>query len=341
MKKPFILFSLILMASLFSGCHDNEKDYYDPEYAKQLSGILNFFDFKSTKDVTLDFTLEEAEAVDYKVYTENPFEIIEESGSVVLKQGLTPIAITPTNESGSYSGILTVPVNLERIFLYAYNPSKILVGEISGSAVTINKEYDIWGTAGNTGTEESSKAGNSRANITKDNFSEFNLMTLGDNGAKTWNEDEEPTNVTDTKGEVFSRTSSEAIMYRDLYNVTTQMGFTEGSTPNYDLQPDIELTDLIVDNDQNTDVKVTVVGGQTGASNILAYYCYNKDNKPDAKDIPNLPKGIIFFNAAPEQYTYPYGGEAKIFSGMTVTLKPIKADGTFGDKWEPIPGSAL
>ena len=340
-----ILLTVLLV--VFTGCNE-DKDYYDPNYAPQVSGILNFFDFKSTVNVFLDFTLDKAEAVTYKVYIENPFEILE-SGSIVMKEGLSPITLISTTTNGTYSGTLTLPTTLDKIFLYAYDPSEMLVGEISGSTVIINEDYNIWGVEEeNNDTKEikSLRDKSTRETIEDGMLSKFNILTLTENRTgRTWYEKgawpsygllfvpaETPNNAKDTKGGKYKIQSDEAKMYRDLYSVTKKLGFQEGKTPTYDLQHDI-ATDLVVEEDAEFDaVKITFVGGYTGATNLLAYYCYDGNRPPTAQEIVNLPKGLIFFNAIPEQYDRI---SARIYSGMTVTLKPIKKDGTFDTQWRP------
>lgn len=344
-NKKMMWSSLLLTALIgfFTGCND-DKDYYDPNYAPQVSGILNFFDFKSSVNVSLDFALDEAETVDYKVYTENPFEMIEGSGSIVMKSNLSPVALISTTANGTYTGTLTLPAGVERIYLYAYNPSEMLVAEISGSVATINKDYEIWDSEEETDEEEvkSTKAKSTRITINTGDLKDQGILTLSDNGKdRTWLEKkssiygknmpkETPNNATDTQGNTYRYDSDEANMYRDLYKITQKLGFNEGKTPTYDLQQDI-VTDLVVEEGANLDaVKITFVGGYTGSKSLLAYYCYDGNNPPSAEEIVKLPKCVIFFNAYPEQYSEK---DARIYSGMTITLKPIKGDGTFDTQW--------
>ncbi len=317
-------FLFITLSALFVGCN-NDKDYYDPNYAPQISGILNFFDFKSSVNVSFDLILDEPEATTYNVYTENPFQMLE-CGSIVMKE-ITPVTFISTDDNGVYSGTVTLPANLQKFYLYNLHPDKVLSATVSGSVATIDEDYAapendnfVMETAASKGTR-----------AFNDNYGGCKLLTLHPDGtSKTWDENQVPTNATNTKGDSYNRSSEEAKMYRQLYNVSKALGFVEGKTPTYDIQQDI-ATDLVVKEGASpTDVKVTFVGGFTGATSTLAYYCYDGNNPPAAKEITKLPKAIIFYNSAPEQYN---NSKCKIRSGMTVTLRYIKPDGTFGNSW--------
>ena len=139
MKKINILFVLLLTA-LLTACIGRKLEM--PESQKEY----NEFDF-STVSENISFDVQYSNTgvdapVYFEVYDSCPVENGSESGNYVKKEGLLPIFTSFTDAKGKYSGQVSLPSYVEKLYFYApqFYARTLLTANVVDGAVSVSDD---------------------------------------------------------------------------------------------------------------------------------------------------------------------------------------------------------
>ena len=123
MKQTGKLWMAFAMCAVVAACsHD---DVFDPEAQKnpEEQKVANTFDFSTSQQVNLnvDYSAFETHgAVFFSVYDENPLNITTSEDGIVtreLKEGVSPIYANYTNNDGKFSGNIQLPSYAQHLYI--------------------------------------------------------------------------------------------------------------------------------------------------------------------------------------------------------------------------------
>lgn len=104
----------IFFSLLFSACE--KKDVYVPPVDTKVT-LENYYDFQTTRTVSLNVEYATDGEVYFEVYGENPLRA--EEGTVVKKEGLIALAKGVTDEAGKYNLKATLPSSVDEVYIYS------------------------------------------------------------------------------------------------------------------------------------------------------------------------------------------------------------------------------
>lgn len=336
MKKiETYLFLLLATITLWS-CHS--RDLYDPNFGKtdnEVKPEANTFDFSTTQSVnlTVDYSNSGAGAVFFSIYDEYP---MTDDTDPLLRDDIQPVFEAYTNKSGIFNDVVTLPAYAEHLYIYTGNffvkEQLIECNVINGSAkVTATNSHAMTRSAFAT---TRSNEGNQTTSLetlyqlsflvdwrTGDKLNERIykdwVTPLGSWDANTGR----PSYLMDSSNEKYSKL---AFTPDEMAGIKQTIGNALTNKKSCDTryrQP----FDLVLD--KNSEVAVTVVGGNTCWNSTMGYYYYPEGQVPTRREdlniimlFPNTQDGQSDFIAKKSGTGDKYNGNIALQSGDVVQL---------------------
>jgi len=133
--------ALLVFASLTACQHDTAM--YQPNEEQTEREAFNDFDYSTVAktQLNIDFNLDVNASVYFEVYDEEPATLVEEVG-YVKKGGITPLYAGFTEEGGTFSGKVSLPSYLSKVYIYtpAFFAQSVIEAKVSGNTITAKAE---------------------------------------------------------------------------------------------------------------------------------------------------------------------------------------------------------
>ena len=344
----FLLFTVIALWS----CHSH--DLYDPIFGKDIPEA-NTFDFSTTQSVNLsvDYSACGAGAVFFSIYDEYP---MSDDTDPVLRDDIQPVFEAYTNKSGIFNTEITLPAYAEHLYIYTGNffvKEQLLECDVQNGAATI--------TAKDARTANRSAFAMTRSiKLIDDLGTLYQLSNLvdwrtgDDTGKSIYKEWHTPLGKWDANSgrPSYLMSSSDANYSKMAFTEEEMDGIkqTIGNALTNKKTCDMRYRqpfDLVLD--KNSEVAVTVVGGNTCWNSTMGYYYYPEGQTPtDRKDLniimlfPNTQDGQSDFiekKASGKDDNYKYNGNIALHSGDVVQLMyyPNIANGDYSGATKEFP----
>lgn len=326
-----------------TGCA--EKDLYDPNFGKQeLPAPETLPDFSnwSAINLSVDYEMPGCQTL-IQIYTENPYETLEDGG-IVLTQKLPQFAAY-TDDNGVYKGKLELPAATKTVYLCTgmMGLPECLELDVKDGKVDF-KRSDLH-------QEEAQTRGNEGGGgkIPYEVDSSLGLYALcdwGKYGEPNSNKDKEYiTNVSGWELSELLRRAKVTLWGRastakpeKLDN--TRFCSTEEVT-NVTILREMKDENGKVVPVKNAKISLTLLNESAGSQNAIGYYYYPTDSKPTPEGIKKLKKYIIFpnvsmpggtpFNKSSNRDDGYYPKNAPLSVGDQVALKYFDEDGKASD----------
>ncbi len=318
MKQMHILKNIahIIIILLFAGLYGCQNhDVYDPN-STQLPPADNYFDFNTDNKVALDiqYNIPGYQAL-LAVYTENPID--DRDGIRTLKEGITPVFKAYTDQNCNYSGEITLPTAVKKVYLcsgYLFVPEcielEIANGQITYSnstaaAPTSRVQYDRNKDFVTTGFPFTINA----------SYSLYSLCEWGNHGrlpSDYITETVKNLGNHETIGTLFTRLQSKLGGIIDGLNKkqnNSNLISTEDLT-------NVSISKFAADGEviQSARIDFVYLNERAGYKSTLGYYYYNTADFKEGKiKIEDLPKYIILPNVSQgwdDPYDKSYGNSA-------------------------------
>lgn len=322
------LFYTVLISLSVVGC--TEKNMYtppEPEPEKPTAPIGsvtldNYFDYATRKSVKVkvDYSGANCSDVSFKIYAENPFEVVD--GQVVLKEGLIAIDGGSTDEDGFYAGTGTIPTGVENVYIYSpdFGAPTLYKASVVGNAIRAQIDFDNAIDLSGLVTDVETKGVATRA---KGALTEHILGLWDGKGFPDY---------------LDGQMTIDPVMKK----------YVKWALPEYG---DARQTGLISDDvditlyEDAANVWISYFGGTTAAQSGFAYYCYRVGDSPAQIKEAARHACLIFPNA--------HGNALGGYSGVRVKLRYITPEGElqpegtvfpkdtrigfalFNDSWKP------
>ena len=334
MRKTKTYFTVFFALTTLWGCHSH--DLYDPNFNgnNEVKPEANIFNFSTTQTVNLnvDYSACGAGAVFFSIYDEYP---MSDDADPVLKDDIQPMFEAYTNNSGVFNSVITLPAYAEHLYIYTGNffvKEQLLECDVqNGSARIIAKDAR---TTRRAFTRTRSADGNQTTSL-ETLYQLSNLVdwrTGDDTGVKiykdwvtplgSWDANTgRPSYLMSSSDENYSKLS---FTEEEMNGIKQTIGNTLASKKTCDTrfrQPyDLAL-------DQNSEVAVTVVGGNTCWNSTLGYYYYPEGQTPTKRADLNII--MLFPNTQDGQSTLienksgsgdKYNGNVALQTGDVVQL---------------------
>ena len=327
----FLLFAAITLCS----CHS--RDLYDPNYGKE-EAVANTFDFSTTQSVNLaiDYSACGAGAVFFSIYDEYP---MSDDTDPVLRDDIQPVFEAYTNNSGIFNTEITLPAYAEHLYIYTGN---FFVKEQLLECNVVNGSVQV--TVTNSRATTRSAFAMTRSDDTDQTTSLETLYQLsylvdwrtGDKiNERIYKDWFTPLGSWDAKSgrPSYIMTSDDANYSKLAFTEEEMNGIkqTIGNALTNKKSCDTRYRqpfDLVLD--KNSEVAVTVVGGNTCWNSTMGYYYYPEGQVPTrCEDLniimlfPNTQDGNSDFiekKAPGKDDNYKYNGNIALHSGDVVQL---------------------
>ena len=341
---------LLFAAILFVGCHS--RDLYDPDFGKTDNGDkreANTFDFSTTQSVnlTIDYSNSGAGAVFFSIYDEYP---MTDDTDPVLRKDIQPIFESFTNRSGKFNHVVTLPAFAKHLYLYTGNffvEEQLIECDVLNGSAKVTATSSRAMTRGGFATTRSDDDDQTTSLETLYQLSFLVDWRTGDKLPEkriykdwqtplgSWDKNSgRPSYLMKSNDENYSRL---AFTEEEMAGIKQTIGNTLTSKKTCDpryRQP----TDLVLD--QNSEVAVTVVGGNTTWNSTMGYYYYPEGQVPTKREDLNII--MLFPNTQDGNSTLinnktangdKYNGNKALQSGDVVQLMyyPHIANNDFSD----------
>lgn len=327
MKQTFFLLTNIIIGTLLlsaiSSCVDNERSL-------STEGTLpkeQFFDFNMNQTValTIDYSfnneaaLANAYRILFEIYDQNPIESYTEVSTDGeehegwRKKTIDYLYCAATDANGKYTGEMTIPSNLSKVWLYSD-----FLGTVSPIELTIEEDHTLSFNQSTYLKELTSRTPKSRGITTNQHayISDWHLLPGAD-----WDDNGRPNNLENGLNippadvlyyikHVFKKTTIEG---EDGKNKLTNISdnyphFFDGSIP---MTSDIPIV-------KSTKVNLVFVNSFAAWYNTVGYYTYPTGTILTREDVSKLKKTIAFPNVSP---IYKTLGTGALVCGEEVKLK--------------------
>lgn len=265
MKKIWLAFPFVLMLGLNS-CVP-EKNYYEDPPAKEV----NTSEYSTEQTVTLnvDYAFTKAKILFY-IYDQNPLIFSETSNSITLQEGIAPLDAIWTDDEGKYTGSITLPAYVKKIYAVtsAVNAPTLLEETIINGNLNISDaimpEPETRASQYKYATQEDLERFNSLGWSTAlGTFNKGNGKDMG-TGKIDYNYNG---NNPKLKLSVKERKSL-------LETTNSVIGRYKTCPQEYRTAADLYI------NDDDTEIVLTAIGGNTCWNSSLGYYYYKEGQKP-------------------------------------------------------------
>lgn len=268
MKKNWLVCQILIILGL-SSCVP-EKDYYVDPSTKEVN--TSEYSTEQTVNLNVHYSLADSKILFY-VYDQNPLTFSDSGNSVTLDETIAPLDAAWTNDEGEYTGSITLPAYIKKAYIvtHAFNAPTLLEGTINNG--TLNAPAVISSIVASRATRNYKSA-------TKEDPERFN--SLG------WS--------TATIAGAFDRGDKKTVGTGRLYygydgnNEKLKLSKKERKSlletvnsviGRYKTCPEEYRTaaDLYI-NDDDTEIVLTAIGGNTCWNSSLGYYYYKEGQKP-------------------------------------------------------------
>ena len=315
----------LLLLSAFSSCVDNERNLTTDERTKLPKEQFFDFNMNQTVAVTIDygFNSESSLAGSYRIlfeiYDQNPIESYTEVSTDGQeyegwrKKSIDYLYCASTDVNGKYTGEMTIPSNLSKVWLYSD-----FLGTVSPIELTIGEDHTLSFNQNAYLKELTARAPKSRG-ITDNQhnyLSDWSILPGAD-----WDENGRPNNLEDGLNippadilyyikYVFRKVTikgedgkNKLINIRDNYP-----DFFDEAKP---MSSDIPIV-------KPTEVNLVFVNSSAAWYNTVGYYTYPTGTTLTPADASKLKKTIVFPNVSP---VYKTLGVGALVCGEEVKLK--------------------
>lgn len=270
MKKNWQTCTVVLMLGL-SSCVP-QKDYYEEPPAKEV----NTSEYSTEQTVILDVHYARADSkVLFYVYDQNPLIFSETSNSVTLKENIQPLDAIWTDDEGVYTGSITLPAYVKKVYAVtgALNAHILTESSINNGVLTIADCIHIMSS-----TPESRAIAN-YIYATKEDPERFNSLGWSESPAAPFDRGDEKTVGT---GKLYSNYEGDnkklklSTLERKslLETVNSVIGRYKTCPVEYRTAADLYI------NEDDTEIVLTAIGGNTCWNSSLGYYYYKEGQKP-------------------------------------------------------------
>lgn len=346
----FLFFATIILWS----CHS--RDLYDPNFGKN-DAEANTFDFSTTQSVklTVDYSACGAGAVFFSIYDEYP---MSDDTDPVLRDDIQPVFEAYTNKSGIFNTEITLPAYAEHLYIYTGNffvKEQLLECDVlNGSAKVIAGSSRAMTRSAFTGT----RSDDGEQTTSQETLYQLSYLVDWRTGDKineriykdwftplgSWDKNTgRPSYLMDSSDADYSKL---AFTPDEMAGIKQTIGNALTNKKSCDTryrQP----FDLVLD--KNSEVAVTVVGGNTCWNSTMGYYYYPEDQIPTKREdlniimlFPNTQDGQSDFiekKASGKDDNYKYNGNIALHSGDVVQLMyyPNIANGDYSGATKEFP----
>lgn len=346
----FLFFATIILWS----CHS--RDLYDPNFGKN-DAEANTFDFSTTQSVklTVDYSASGAGAVFFSIYDEYP---MSDDTDPVLRDDIQPVFEAYTNKSGIFNTEITLPAYAEHLYIYTGNffvKEQLLECDVlNGSAKVIAGSSRAMTRSAFTGTRSDDGEQTTSLETLYQLSYLVDWRTGDDTGVKIYKDWVTPLGSWDanTGRPSYLMSSSDANYSKLSFTEDEMNGIkqTIGNALTNKKSCDTRYRqpfDLVLD--KNSEVAVTVVGGNTCWNSTMGYYYYPEDQIPTKREdlniimlFPNTQDGQSDFiekKASGKDDIYKYNGNIALHSGDVVQLMyyPNIANGDYSGATKEFP----
>lgn len=344
LKACTLLLSMAFATGIaLTGCA--EKDLYDPNAGKQeLPAPETLPDFSNWSAINLrvDYEMPGCQVL-IQIYTENPYEVLEDGR--VVKTSKLPQFAAYTDDNGAYKGKLELPAATKTVYLCTgmMGLPECLELDVKDGKVDF-KRSDLYEeevqTRGNEG------GGGKIPYEVDQSVGLYALCDWGKYGKPNSNKDKKY--VTNVAGEelfellrrakvtLWGKASTAKPEKLD----NTRFCSTEEVT-NVTILREMKDESGKVVPVENAKISLTLLNESAGSQNAIGYYYYPTDSKPNAEGIKKLKKYIIFpnvsmsggtpFNKSGNRDEGYYPKDAPLSVGDQVALKYFDKDGNASD----------
>ena len=327
MKKIETYLFLFLATIILWSCHS--RDLYDPDFGK-VEAEANTFNFSTTQSVklTVDYSACGAGAVFFSIYDEYP---MTDDDDPVLRKDIQPIFESYTNRSGLYNSVVTLPAFAEHLFIYTGNffvkEQLIECDVLNGSAkVSASSSYTMTRSAFATTRGFDEDQTTSLATLYQLSFlvdwrtgDKINTRIYKDwvTPLGSWDKNTgTPSYLMKSSDANYSKLAFSAEEMNGIkQTIGNVLANKETCDPRF-----IQPTDLVLT--ENSEVAVTVVGGNTTWNSTMGYYYYPEGETPTSREDLNII--MLFPNTQDGNSTYindKYPNNANRYNG-NVALHP-------------------
>ena len=283
--KGTVILMILASAMTFVSCADFTMPHYG---AAPNDQSYNDFDFSTTSgEITLNVSYAGCGVktpVFFEIYDEEPLTWNSEGGGYTMKEDVKPLFSAYTDENCVYSGTLTLPASVEKVWIYspAFFAKTLMEANVVGNTITASDTEGITRSA-RTATRAAEEDGYSymtRTDVPK----EYQL-------GKRW---KEWLGTYDGNGKVnYLYTGKDLVPDASIYTEHSQVITSSKSCPTQLRNAsDLEIK-------KPAEVVITFLGGNTCWNSSLGYYYYKVGQEPKSIDdadiimlFPNTQDGM-------------------------------------------------
>ena len=283
--KGTVILMILASAMTFVSCADFTMPHYG---AAPNDQSYNDFDFSTTSgEITLNVSYAGCGVktpVFFEIYDEEPLTWNSEGGGYTMKEDVKPLFSAYTDENCVYSGTLTLPASVEKVWIYspAFFAKTLMEANVVGNTITASDTEGITRSA-RTATRAAEEDGYSymtRTDVPK----EYQL-------GKRW---KEWLGTYDGNGKVnYLYTGKDLVPDASIYTEHSQVINSSTSCPTQLRNAsDLEIK-------KPAEVVITFLGGNTCWNSSLGYYYYKVGQEPKSIDdadiimlFPNTQDGM-------------------------------------------------
>lgn len=332
MKKSSLIAVATALLAL-SGCSDHSM--YGPQAETELDKKeYNTFDFSTVNKnvaVNIEYSVNLESSVYFSIYDQEPGTWV--NNAYVLKDGITPLYSGWTSTDGSFSGTISLPSYLSKVYVYtpAMFSTRVMEVEVAGGQINaIEANYAAQaitrGKGGNSGKGEYRPEGYDPGSASGKNGCYMVLETTNkptayqeDGNWRDWLVDYTPNGMLNPKSTIDKNDKADA----DLYIGEKEAGklyTAHEAIINVSTKCPQELrseADMLIS--QAGEIAVNFLGSNSCWNSSLGYYVYKEGEKPTSLKDANV---VLVFPNTQDGTATNYNGEPTkgIFTGDCVKL---------------------
>ncbi len=270
MKKIWLACPAILLFGL-SSCIP-EKNYYEEPPVKEVN--TSTYSTEQTVTLNVHYALADSKVLFY-VYDQNPLVFSETNSSITLREDIQPLDAIWTDNEGAYTGSITLPAYVNKVYAVtsALNTPALIESTIDNGVLEIaDRDYM-------TPSTSATRAATNYRYATKEDATRFNSLGWSESPAAPFdrgNGRSVGTGKLYTKYEGGNEKLKLSTEERKslLTTVNSVIGRYKTCPTEYRTAADLYI------NEDNTEIVLTVIGGNTCWNSSLGYYYYKEGQKP-------------------------------------------------------------